>query len=68
MKVKEKDLVIGDLYWMSEDESDLFWYVGIDDDGFYCFYPKINNSDYLKDVDGTISFTFFPNCYTYEEV
>lgn len=67
MKVKEKDLVIGDLYWMSKDKSDLFWYVGIDD-GFYSFYPKINNSGYMKDVDGTIPFSRFPNCYPYEEV
>ena len=54
-KVKEKNIVIGDLYWMNRAKCDLFWYVG-KDDGYHCFYPKTNNSGYRQDVDGTIPF------------
>lgn len=66
-KIKEKDLAIGDLCWMNETKSDLFWYVGLHD-GNYWFYPKTNNTGYLSDTDGTVPFADFPYCYEYEEV
>lgn len=63
--VKEKDLVIGDEYWIDMVGRNKGIFVGNFEDSAF-FYPT-SNSDYSEDDDGTIGFYSFPED-EYEEV
>lgn len=73
MKVKEKDLVIGDEYYISEKKTERGIFVGVfrcdnGDDGVF-FYPTTDESRFFPEDDGTIGIWVDPNTEgEYEEV
>lgn len=64
-KVKEKDLVIGDLY--SGGDDDKMYFVGIHD-GHCFFYPLSGCDCYSQKPDGTISFGEYDEDFEWYEV
>ena len=66
-KVKEKDLVIGDEYYLSHKKESRGIFVGFDFKGAPMFYPTFNTNYRVSDEpNGTIG---FPSCdYEYDEV
>lgn len=65
MKVKEKDLVICDEYYLDEDKNDSGIFVGVFNGDFY-FYPTVLSGRYEPDGEGLIG--FWKENYEYEEV
>ena len=66
MKVKEKDLVIGNIY--SGGDEDRMYFVWVHN-GICFFYPISNCEDYELEIDGTISFGEYNEEFEwYEEV
>ena len=64
-KVKERDLVIGDEYYLDESKYDSGIFVGVFDGDFY-FYPTKLSDIYEPDGEGLIG--FWEDDYEYEEV
>ena len=59
MKVKEKDLVIGDEYWIDGTKTEKGIFVGIfpsedDDDDISCYFHVDGYTNYLREDDGTV--------------
>lgn len=74
MKVKEKDLVIGDQYIIGTANKETAVFVGIfpsedNENDKACFFYKTGKTSFLRDSDGTIGFWINPSMETeYEEV
>lgn len=67
MKVKGKDLVIGDEYWIDEAKTASGIYVGVFDNSVL-FYETLNRGDWHSNEEGLIGlYGFLPNM-VYEEV
>lgn len=69
-KVKEKEAVIGEFYWLNKSKSDGGFYLGkFEDEGVlsYDFCVMVGDS-YCKWEDETTPFARFPeNCFLDEE-
>ena len=64
MKVKEKDLVVGDQYWFDTAKEDKGFFVGTFKRSVV-FFP-IGETGYVQRSDGTVGFPI--EGYQYEEV
>lgn len=67
MKVKEKDLVIGDEYYLDDNKTTKGFFVGFGKQGDPMFYSELNTRYAVsKEQNGTIDFV--ASEYKYEEV
>lgn len=67
MKVKEKDLVIGDEYYLDDEKTTKGFFVGFDKQGDPMFYSELNTIYAVsEEQNGTIDFD--TTGYKYEEV